>query len=132
MQKRNPVVHFEMPYNDAARLSKFYGEVFGWGMNNLGAQMNEYVTASTAETDENRMVKTPGTINGGFFPQSSSPEAKTSVVISVDDINEAIKKVTENGGQVVGQPREISGIGIYVGIIDTEGNRLSILQPKTQ
>jgi len=27
----NPVVHFEMPYQDATRVMKFYRTVFGWG-----------------------------------------------------------------------------------------------------
>ena len=26
----NPVVHFEMPYDDAARVVNFYAEAFGW------------------------------------------------------------------------------------------------------
>ena len=61
----NPVVHFEMPYEDKERVAKFYTEAFGWGMQKLGNDMGDYVTASTTETDENRMVKAPGTINGG-------------------------------------------------------------------
>ena len=59
----NPVVHFEMPYEDADRVAEFYKSAFGWDMVNIGEQMGNYITADTAETDENRMVKTPGTIN---------------------------------------------------------------------
>ena len=65
---KNPVVHFEMPYEDADRAAQFYSQAFGWNMNNLGEQMGGYITADTADTDENRMVKTPGTINGGLYP----------------------------------------------------------------
>ena len=67
--KKSPVVHFEMPYKDAKRLSDFYSATFGWDMQQTGPEMGNYVVAHTAETDENQMVKTPGTINGGFFPQ---------------------------------------------------------------
>ena len=28
----NPVIHFEMPFNDPARLVKFYEAAFGWKM----------------------------------------------------------------------------------------------------
>ena len=129
MQKRNPVVHFEMPYEDAGRLSKFYEQAFGWNMQKTGEEMGNYVTAATAETDENRMVKTPGTINGGFFPKKADwPAQYPSVVISVDDIKEAMKKVADAGGKVLGESIEIPGIGQYVSFTDSEGNRVSILQ----
>jgi len=47
----------------------------------------------------------------------------------VDDIKEATKKVTDAGGKVLGEPMEIPSIGQYVSFIDTEGNRVSMLQP---
>ena len=37
----NPVVHFEMPYDDAQRVSKFYRTVFGWNMQPQGETMAE-------------------------------------------------------------------------------------------
>jgi len=128
---KNPVVHFEMPYDDAKRVSDFYEQAFGWGMRLVpGEAMGNYVTAQTAETDENRMVTTPGTINGGFFPKKADfPAQYPSVVISVDDIKEAMAKVTEAGGSVLGEPTAIPGIGSYVSFTDTEGNRVSLLQP---
>jgi predicted enzyme related to lactoylglutathione lyase len=127
--KMNSVVHFEMPYEDSARLQKFYSQAFGWQMQGTGPEMCDYVLAGTAETDENRMVKTPGTINGGFFPKNSTPNPVTSVVISVDDIKAAMKNITDAGGKFQGEPMEIPGIGQWVVFTDTEGNRVSILQP---
>lgn len=127
----NPVVHFEMPYEDADRVASFYKTAFGWDMANLGKQMNDYITAGTAETDENRMVKTPGTINGGFYPLSSAPESKEpSVVISVKDIEKAMEDVKKAGSKLQDKPVEIPGIGLYVSFEDTEGNRVSLLQAK--
>ena len=131
MQKKNPVVHFEMPYENAKRVVDFYAKAFGWGMQVLGQEMGNYITAATAETDENRMVKQPGTINGGFFakgPDAAAPYP--SVVIAVEDIRQAMKDVQGAGGKVLGEPMEIPGIGQYVSFADTEGNRVSLLQPK--
>lgn len=126
----NPVVHFEMPYENSERMTKFYTEAFGWQMKKLGEDMGNYVLAKTTETDENQMIKTPGTINGGFFPKRADwPEQHPSVVIEVNDINEAMKKVTASGGKVLGEPMEIPDVGLYVSFTDTEGNRVSILQP---
>jgi len=127
--KKNPVVHFEMPYENSDRLAKFYTQAFGWQMNKLDSEMGDYVTAGTAETDENRMVKTPGTINGGFYPKGPQAPAHPSVVIAVDDIKQSMKNVVASGGKVLGEPVEIPGIGHYVSFNDTEGNRVSMLQP---
>ena len=128
--KMNPVVHFEMAYEDHERLMRFYTDAFGWQMQKLGKDMGDYVTAATTETDENRMVKRPGAINGGFFPKKPDwPAQYPSVVIAVEDIKKAMKKVAAAGGKVLGEPMEIPGIGQYVSFTDTEGNRVSMLQP---
>src|SRR4051812_2790942 len=97
--KTNPVVHFEMPYEDHQRLTGFYSNVFGWQMNKLGNEMGDYVTAGTAETDANKMVKTPGAINGGFYPKNSGAPLQPSVVIAVDNIKDAMKKIITSGGK---------------------------------
>jgi len=127
--KSNPVVHFEMPYENSDRVQKFYSQAFGWQMQTTGPEMGDYLLAGTTETDENRMVKSPGNINGGFFPKNQAPNAGTSVVIAVDDINAAMKKITDAGGKVEGEPMQIPGVGNWVVFTDTEGNRVSILQP---
>lgn len=129
MAKMDPVVHFEMPYENSKRLMKFYNQAFGWQMQQLGKDMGEYVVASTTETDENMMVKRPGAINGGFFPKTPEMPQIPSVVIAVEDIKVAMKKVTEGGGVILGEPMEIPGIGQYVSFTDTEGNRVGMLQP---
>jgi uncharacterized protein len=130
----NPVVHFEMPYENRDRMSDFYARAFGWKVNKLGPEMGNYVVAQTTETDENRMVLKPGTINGGFY-QRSKENQYPSVVIAVEDIHAAMKQVEEAGGKVLGgqtpgQPDDIPGVGLYASIIDTEGNRVGMLQPK--
>jgi len=128
--KMNPVVHFEMPYEDRERLMKFYIQAFSWQMQKLGKDMGDYVIAATTEADENRMVKRPGAINGGFFPKKPDwPAQYPSVVIAVDNIRDAMKKVADAGGEVLGEPMEIPGIGLYVSFVDSEGNRVSMLQP---
>jgi predicted enzyme related to lactoylglutathione lyase len=126
---KNPVVHFEMPYKDAKRVAEFYSKAFGWSMADAGEQMGHYITAQTAETDENRMVKTPGTINGGFYDLNmSAASVAPSVVISVSDLKKAMDDVKAAGGELLGEPQDIPGIGLWVSFKDSEGNRVSILQ----
>ena len=130
--KMNPVVHFEMPAEQRERMVKFYTQAFGWQANMLGPEMGDYVVVMTTETDEKtNLPKTPGAINGGFFKKTDDKPAQyPSVVIAVDDINAHMKIVEDAGGKVLGEPWDIPGVGLYVSILDTEGNRVSLLQPK--
>ena len=125
----NPVVHFEMPAENRQRMADFYSKTFGWKTQMLGKDMGNYVIATTTESDE-KGPKKPGAINGGFFTKTDDmPAQYPSVVVSVDDINDSMKKVMKAGGKVLGEPMEIPGIGQYVSFFDTEGNRVSMLQP---
>ena len=127
--KMDPVVHFEMPYDNRVRTAKFYESVFGWQTQMLGEEMGHYVLATTTETGESGPQR-PGAINGGFFPiKPDWPAQYPSVVIAVDNVKESIKKVIDAGGKVLGEPVEIPGVGQYVSFVDTEGNRVSMLQP---
>jgi predicted enzyme related to lactoylglutathione lyase len=126
----DPVVHFEMPAENGKRMADFYARVFGWQAQMMGEEMGNYITVTTCETDGKGRPKMPGTINGGFYPKREDwPAQYPSIVIAVDDIKEAMRKVTGAGGKVLGEPMPIPEIGSYVSFIDTEGNRVSILQP---
>jgi predicted enzyme related to lactoylglutathione lyase len=126
----NPVVHFEMPAEDRKRMADFYTKVFGWRTQQLGEDMGNYVLATTTDSDE-KGPKKPGAINGGFFQKTDDkPSQYPSVVIAVEDIREHMKKVETAGGEVLGEPWDIPGIGLYVAFFDTEGNRVSMLQPQ--
>ena len=126
----NPVVHFEMPYENHERIIKFYSTVFGWQMQKLGDDMGNYVLATTADKDAKSDAKR-GVINGGFFPKNPEwPAQYPSVVIAVDDIKQIMQKINAAGGKVLGEPMDIPGVGAYVSFYDTEKNRVSVLQPK--
>ena len=134
--KMNPVVHFEMPAKDKGRMRKFYETAFGWQTEQLGKEMGEYVLVTTTERDEKTgLPKKPGAINGGFYKRTDDPLSQyPSVVIAVEDIKKAMKKVEEAGGkllggQVPGKPDNIPGVGLYASFIDTDGNRVSMLEP---
>jgi predicted enzyme related to lactoylglutathione lyase len=125
----DPVVHFEMPFEDRKRMAKFYKSAFNWKTQMLGEEMGSYVLATTIETGLKGPVR-PGAINGGFYPKKPDwPAQYPSIVIAVKDIKKAIAKVVKAGGTVLGEPMEIPGVGSYVSFNDPEGNRVSMLQP---
>ncbi|MEO6689031.1 MAG: VOC family protein, partial [Dokdonella sp.] len=105
----NPVVHFEMPYEDKTRMSDFYAKAFGWQMQALGEDMGNYVVASTTDTVDGRPMK-PGEINGGFFEKKPDwPAQYPSVVIAVSDLSGSMAQVKQAGGKVLGEPMDIPG-----------------------
>src|SRR5437868_9487602 len=130
-KKADPVVHFEFPAEDRKRMSKFYSTAFGWKTQMLGEDMGNYVLATTTnEVDKKGRPTKKGIINGGFYTKTDDKPAQyPSVVIAVDDIKKSMNKVTKAGGKVLGEPMEIPGFGMYVSFYDTEGNRVSMMEP---
>ena len=95
----NPVVHFEIPYEDSGRVTQFYETVFGWRTQMLGEGMNNYILATTAEADV-----TPGSpsgaIDGGFYPKKPDcPLQYPSIVIAVENIEKSMTEVNHAGGK---------------------------------
>ena len=131
IKKSDPVVHFEMPAKDRKRMSEFYTRAFGWQTQMLGEDMGNYVIATTAtEVDNQGRPKNVGMINGGFYTKNETmPAQYPSVVISVDDIKKSINKIANAGGKVIDKPVEIPGFGMLVSFFDTEGNRVSMMEP---
>ncbi len=87
-RKMDPVVHFEMPYEDRQRVSAFYSSAFGWQSQMTGEEMGNYVAATTTESEEHEgtpgLPKKPGAINGGLYPKREDwPARYPSVVIKV-------------------------------------------------
>jgi predicted enzyme related to lactoylglutathione lyase len=121
------VVHFQMPYDNKDRIAKFYETVFGWHTQFLGPEMGEYVLATTTESEKDGRPKHPGAINGGFY-QNPPERQHTSIVISVSDIAESMKKVNASGGRMLSEPMEIPGVGKFATFKDTEGNFVGLMQ----
>ena len=125
----NPVVHFEIPYEDPGRICGFYQSAFGWRTQMLGEEMGNYILATTTEEDA-RPGAPAGAIDGGFYPKKPDwPSQHPSIVIAVDDIATSMTAIERAGGEVLGEPMSIPGVGRYVAFLDTEGNRSSLLQP---
>ncbi|MDE2188736.1 MAG: VOC family protein, partial [Patescibacteria group bacterium] len=122
----NPVIHFQMPYEDKKRVSAFYEKAFGWRMQEMAPEMGGYITAETSKSDPKTMrpLKT-GVINGGFYKKMEDPRSHlVNVVIAVDDIEVHIEKVKKAGGTITEEPQPIPNVGLFVMFTDPEGNRV--------
>jgi uncharacterized protein len=120
------VVHFEIPFDDQKRASKFYSGIFGWELFDLPEM--EYVMVHAAETDKDNMVTDKGAINGGMFQRNKEAKAPI-VVIGVDSIDETVKKVLAAGGKLVTPKQKIPN-GHYARVSDSEGNVIGLASSK--
>jgi predicted enzyme related to lactoylglutathione lyase len=116
------VVHFEIPFDDKKRASKFYSTLFGWEL--LDIPEMEYVMAHAAHTGKDNMVTDKGAINGGLFRRNEEAKAPI-VVIGVDSIDETVRKVIAAGGKLVTPKQKIPN-GSYARVADSEGNVIGL------
>lgn len=121
------VVHFELPFDDEARVKNFYSSIFGWDLKDeeMPGGM-KYIMATTAPMDETtRMPKESGAINGGMMKRM---EGMTGPVfaINVPSIDQYIPKIEAAGGKVIKPKMDVMGMGFYAYVSDTEGNVLGL------
>ena len=121
------VVHFEIPADDVERARKFYQEIFGWDIQKVPMPEMEYYIVTTVETDENRMPKETGAINGGMMPRQTKGEQPV-IVINVPDLAGYLDKIRAAGGTVLVPTQQVGDMGLYARIQDTEGNVIGLWQ----
>lgn len=124
------VQHFEIPADDLARAKQFYNSTFGWEMKDWPMpDGSTYVGIYTGPVDEKNMWKEPGFINGGMIKRGGAfPIAHPTVAVIVKDLDAALEKVTAGGGTIVMPKVELTGMGWYAYIKDTEGNVIGVWQ----
>lgn len=109
------LVHFELPAADTGRAREFWGGLFGWEFSSWSGPVEYHVTEAGGE---------PG---GAIYPTASGLTGPI-VYFDVDEIGEALARVTELGGEVVEGRAPISGVGWFARCRDSEGNVFSLFQ----
>jgi predicted enzyme related to lactoylglutathione lyase len=109
----NPFAHIEIRTRDMAKCKAFYQAVFDWRMN----EQPGYAPIDTG---------TPPA--GGIFQAPPEVPLGVAVYVSVDSIEEAVKKIREGGGQVIIEKQEVPGMGWFGSFLDPEGNEMGLWQ----
>ena len=110
------LVHFEMPAQDDARATRFYGDLFGWEWNT--AEMGPGFNYHMVQFDED---------TGGAVYRSPDDSRGPIVYFDTDDIDASVARVRELGGEA-GDREAIPGVGWFARCTDTEGNPFSLFQ----
>ncbi|MCW2704453.1 MAG: hypothetical protein JWQ37_2448 [Blastococcus sp.] len=117
------VVHFEIPYDDGARARRFYGETFGWQLQEMPGM--EYTLVMSGPSGDSGPSEA-GFINGGMLAREESAAPGPVVVIDVDSIDAKVITIQETGGSVVVPKQPVGGMGFTAYVKDSEGNVLGL------
>ncbi|TFV87209.1 VOC family protein [Blastococcus sp. CT_GayMR16] len=113
------VVHFEIPYDDGDRARRFYGETFGWQLQEMpGMEYTLVMSGPSSDTGPSEA----GFINGGMLAREESAAPGPVVVIDVDSIDAKLIKVEEAGGSVLVPKQPVGAMGFTAYVKDPEGN----------
>lgn len=117
------VIHFEIHAGDPARAISFYEKIFGWTFQKWEGPMEYWVVVTGADDQ-------PG-INGGLMKRQGEIDGQAVIAyvctIDVASVDESVKTIEANGGQVVVPKMAIPGLGWLVYAKDTEGNIFGIM-----
>jgi predicted enzyme related to lactoylglutathione lyase len=112
----NPVVHFEIGAADDRQLLRFYGELFGWGLQTFPG-----VNYTLVDT------RGGGGINGGIG-RSGTGEAWVSFYVEVDDPQAYLDKAEALGGRTVLEVVELPGKATFAMFDDPDGLLVGLVQ----
>ncbi|MFC6287170.1 VOC family protein [Nocardioides sp. GCM10027113] len=118
------VVHFEIPFDDAERAQEFYKHVFGWEVQPMPEM--DYTMVQTGPTGEQGPTEA-GYIGGGMMKRQM-PGQGPNVVIDVENIDEAMKHVSEHGGSQMVEKMQVGDMGWAAYFQDPEGNVIGLWQ----
>jgi predicted enzyme related to lactoylglutathione lyase len=112
-----PIVHFEIIGQDAGKLQKFYGDVFGWNVGEaMGPEMGSYAMVDGGSSG------LPGGI--GSDPTGTS---RVTIYAQVPDLQATLDKAVAMGGKVRMAPTEIPGGNVTIAMFaDPAGNTMGL------
>ena len=124
------VVHFEIPADDVERGKKFYQDCFEWNV--ISMPDMGYNIFHTGKTSDDGMIEEKSVINGGMLKRQA-PVEHINIVIKVDSIEDALKKIKANGGETLRERIPVGDMGFTAYFKDPEGNAVGLWEdaPKT-
>ena len=120
MSQQNPVGWFEIPVSDLNRAKAFYEHLLGTSLQimNMGPmEMAWFPGRPDGPGAAGTLIKSEG-----YEPS----QAGTLVYLSVDDIEAALTRAQERGGQTLVPKMSIGEHGFIAHFQDSEGNRVAL------
>jgi len=104
---------------DVVAACEFYGEIFGWDLQDQGPDAGNY-----------RLAMLKGDSVAGIAPaQRTDVPPFWTTYVSVSDVDTTTKAATEAGGTVLAEPMDVMGQGRMAVYADPTGAQVSAWQP---
>jgi len=111
-----PVVHFEIGCRDLAKTERFFGDLFGWHIQQKGP-------AAAIDTANERGI------GGHITALGHERHHYTMFYVEVDDVQAYLNKAAALGGKTLVPPIDIP-TGTFAWFSDLDGNTVGLLKPK--
>ena len=118
-----PVVHFEVMGKDAAKLQKYYSDLFGWEVD-----ANNAMSYGMVPRESNKTKDGATGIGGGVGQAPEGYSGHVTFYVAVPDVEAALAKVAELGGtRMMGpeRPMDMVEIGLFT---DPEGHVVGVVK----
>lgn len=130
--ENNRVTWFSIPTDDLEKSKKFYADAFDWKAETLTKEENsdfDFYTVLNSESDENYVSKERGAVNGCIVKRKIGLPTP-AILVEVDDLDKAIKKVKNAGGEIVTEKIVMKSLNAIIVLIkDIDGNYVEVFQP---
>lgn len=110
----NPVTHFEVLGQDGPALARFYGEAFGWEMQDV--MEGSYYMAN------------PGSGVGGGVGRAPEGNGHVTFYVEVADPAAALERVSQLGGRTIQDPMDVPGGPTIALFADPEGHVIGLVK----
>jgi len=122
------IIWHDLLTNDPAASQRFYGELFGWEFEAIGIASGLNGNATYT------LIRHDGQLIGGMIDTKAlnnrTDISQWVVLMSVDDIDEATRRFSAEGGSVLTPPRDLQRRGRIAVVKDAEGALLALLETR--
>ena len=112
----------ELMTTDVAAAKKFYAEAFGWEFKDEPMEGMTYTIVKAGGKDVGGIMNMP--------PDAGEHPPVWGAYVTVDDVDETVRKVEAAGGKVHLSPQDIPGVGRFCVIQDPQGAYISAISYK--
>lgn len=120
---KNKLSHFAIYTEDSNRAKEFYGNVFDWGFQSFGQP--DFLQIKDDNSGDGELIGALQSRNYSHVPEKI---IGLECTISVENVDEIIKRVQDNGGQILLPKTAIPYVGWITKFLDTEGNVICAMQ----
>ncbi len=122
------IIWHDLLTSDPAASQRFYGELFGWEFEAIG------IASGLSGNSSYTLIRHDGQLIGGMIDTKAlnnrTDISQWVVLMSVDDIDEATRRLAAEGGSVLTPPRDLQRRGRIAVVKDAEGALLALLETR--